>query len=818
MSQPQNEKPAPPIRQPRAWWQYVIAAMMFTGAGWFVLDGYVFKSKRHLGFDRLDPLPIRVDPSLAQATRIDAEPGSLSGSNVLLVTFDTTRADRLHCYGNSGVDTPNLDRLAKRGVLFADAVAAAPTTLPSHTSMLTGLYPFHHGARANANYRLNDDKTTLAEVLQQQGYVTAAFISAKVLQGSYGLSQGFDLYSDDVTEGDPRPWTGDPVLPGNKTTDRAIKWLGRHTDKPFFTWVHYFDPHAPHAAPPPYDKKYPVPYDGEIAFADEQLGRLLLALKDQGRLERTLVIVVGDHGESMGQHGELTHGFLIHDATLRVPMIMACGSRLGGGVQVARRVSQVDVLPTVLSLLGLEPPGDVDGVDLTREIPQARPLYSDTLEGYVQFGLAPLAALFDGAFKYIHGPHPELYDLSTDPFEERNIIDDKPKVAARLLAEMQSMVGTDVDASLLGTASIELDPVVREELAALGYVRDSDTPEGPLKDPKPFLAIYHEVERAVAVDVHFGHEKALPMFRKIVSRHPDSVTAYRHLGDAERRAGHDEEAEEAYLKCVALHPGALQPRIELGQMALRRKDYAAAERFFSDALKVGPGRLAVIIGLGISYTAQGKFEDAARILTEGFKLYKSDPEITERMVEALIRVGRRDECRRLLSEALEGDPRLIVVRNALAGLLANNGKRKEAVELLREGLELYPDTPELISNLGLVLATSMDDPDVYYPTEATLLLERVCQKTGYTDPRYMQTLSLAYWSLKRVDEALAMAERARKVAEEQDNKRMVRSISETIQNIQKAKAAGVSANHRISPTMKDRAGKSAGKSADKPGD
>lgn len=787
--------------------------IMFLGAGWFLVRGYVVKPDLTMQFEHVAPRAIKVDPSLDTMTHIPAKPGELAGANVLLVTFDTTRADRIGCYGNDEIETPHLDRLAKNGVIFSQAVATAPTTLPSHATMMTGLFPFHHGARANANYRLGNDKTTMAEILQSRGYETAAFISAMVLQSSFGLDQGFGTYSDDVSEGDPRPWTGDPVLPGDKTTGRALDWFSRHGVEPFFVWVHYFDPHAPHQAPPPYDQKYTFNYDGEIAFTDEQLGRLMLYLEQNDLDENTLVIVVGDHGESLGQHKELTHGFLVHNSTLHVPMLMACGKRLAGGVNVSRRVSQIDVMPTVLSLLGVEKTTELDGHDLTSPVPTDRALYSDTLEGYVQFGMAPLIALFDGNYKYIHGPSPELYDLSADPFERNNVIDQHPQIASTLSDRIKGMVGDDVNASLFEAPTEELDAETRAKLEALGYLREG-TPQagGTVVDPKEIIELSHQFEQAVSVNVHRSEEESIELMRGLVEKYPNFAMGYRFLGDAYYQAGDYDDAEDAFLKCIELHPTAMRPRSLIAQIAFDRGDYKTAERYYREALDVGPGRLALLTGLAATYSKQGKLEDAVATLQLGFDQHPSDPEITEGMVGAMMRLGQQEKLRLLLQEALDKDPRLIAVRNVLAGLLANTGDRKGAVELLREGLEIYPDTPELIVNLGLVLATSMNDPEIHYPIEATVMLERVCEKTSYSDPRYLHTLSLAYWSMQRVEEAEAMAERARKLAKEAGDEHVAASISETINGIEKAKRAGASPMRRKLPSLPQESDDTSGKS------
>ncbi|MCH7873488.1 MAG: sulfatase, partial [Planctomycetes bacterium] len=327
--------------------------------------------------------------------------GSAAGYNVLLVTLDTTRADRLGCYGYDAAGTPTLDALAKQGIRFDDAVTVAPVTLPSHASILTGLAPHHHGVRNNGGFHLEPTHVTLAEVLSDRGYQTAAFIAAFVLDARYGLDQGFDVYNDDVAldSSNTIEAFARPIYERSATrvTSDAVSWLGaRDRTRPFFCWVHYFDPHKPYHAPPPFDARFRNrPYDGEIAYMDAQIGRLVQALKREGAWDNTLIVVVADHGEGLGDHGEATHAKLIYDSVMRVPLIMACPGLFEQSYIVDDVVVSVtDIFPTVLDLLGMEIPVDVDGLSLlAARSKKDRTIYMENLATYLDNGWSPLYRL-----------------------------------------------------------------------------------------------------------------------------------------------------------------------------------------------------------------------------------------------------------------------------------------------------------------------------------------------------------------------------------------------------------------------------------------
>lgn len=409
---------------------------------------------------------------------------------IVLVTLDTTRADRLSPYGLMDVSMPALDRLAREGIVFDQATSVAPLTLPSHTSMFTGLFPPAHGVRDNGDRGLADKYTTLAEVLWSQGFRTGAFVGSVVLDADRGLAQGFDTYRNAVSlvdaGGHARQRRGDEVV-----TDAAA-WLDQLGNSRFFLWAHLYDPHRPYDPPEPYRSRFGDAYVAEIAFADAQIGRLLDALDERGLSDRTIVVVAGDHGESLGEHGERDHGIFIYESVLRVPfMIRAPGVAPARSAAVVRLV---DLMPTVLDLLGVSAPR-MDGVSLTRLM---KGEVSDLhLEAFAEsqyplrFGWSSLGALREGRFKVIHAPRPELYDLAVDPFEESNIYATRQPLADAMIRRLQALTNEFESSNPVHDGRADVPPEVAERLSALGYVGTARV-ERPrdgasLPDPKDCL-------------------------------------------------------------------------------------------------------------------------------------------------------------------------------------------------------------------------------------------------------------------------------------------------------------------------------------------
>ncbi len=572
--------------------------------------------------------------------------------NVLLVTLDTVRADHVGCYGDRAAETPALDGLARQGVRFAWASSPVPLTLPAHSSLLSGLLPPHHGLRNNGAGSFPAETATLATALAGAGYRTGAFVGAFVLDHRFGLARGFATYDDQV----PRDASGgvpdDAERRGDVVVDRALVWLRGNDARPFFLWVHLYDAHAPYDPPPPYRARHPGhPYDGEIAFADAQLGRLLAGLDRAGVAGRTIVAVAADHGEALGEHGELTHGLLLYEPTLRVPLVIRAPGRLAPRT-VASPVSLVDVAPTLAGLAGHPLPapaaGRLDGRDLSRELaagaePAPADLYAETRYPTL-FGWSPLAALTRRGQKYIRAPRSELYDLTRDPGETADL-------AAKRAGEGRGFAVrlAEIEASAAAApAPPALSAEERARLESLGYAAPSGTAtEGAgttgadPKDRLPLFRRYGQVlqllrgggERAALAELaaivaadpgnpvfrsrlakvyreHGQLARAVPLYRAAAAAAPRDPESWYNLGVAEQELGAAAAARQALARAVALDPSRPEPHNSLGIAALAAGDPAVARREIERAIALDPGNARAWNNLGNVLRAERRFDDA----------------------------------------------------------------------------------------------------------------------------------------------------------------------------------------------------------------
>ena len=430
--------------------------------------------------------------------------------NLIVISLDTTRADHLGSYGYASARTPATDALARAGALFAQAATPAPLTLPAHSSLMTGFYPTYHGVRLNGTAALSQSHTTLAEVLAGHGYNTGAFVGAFVLDGRWGLNQGFGTYDDQFDMKKFKHLDLAAVQrPGDQVMDAAIRWLDGQRHDPFFAWIHLYDAHSPYEPPERLASDFrgrgPVGlYDGEIAFADEQVGRCVSWLKTAGLDDRTILVVVGDHGESLGSHGEGTHGYFIYDDVLHVPLIIATPIDELRGIRVDAQVSLVDVFPTVLALAGIDSQGRLDGRSLVPLMfhpatPDTAYAYSESMTPNLQYGWSALHSLRSPRYKFIRAPTPELYDLTADPGEIHNVLSSHRSMAHDMDSALDRLMAeSSRGARAPEVANLDRDTIAR--LSSLGYVGGtpaaSTAPAGALADPKDRLDVFIDVQRA----------------------------------------------------------------------------------------------------------------------------------------------------------------------------------------------------------------------------------------------------------------------------------------------------------------------------------
>jgi arylsulfatase A-like enzyme/Flp pilus assembly protein TadD len=542
--------------------------------------------------------------------------------NIVLITLDTVRADHLHCYGNDKIKTPTIDNLARNGVLFEKAVAQTPLTGPSHASIFTGENPNIHHVRDTGGFALQPSSVTLATVLEQHGWDTAGFISAPVLNKQFGFNQGFATYDDQIPEAtDKSTGQTSATRAANLTVDHAIAWLHGQSGKPFFVWLHLYDAHVPYHPPAQFLRQYPKnPYDAEIAFEDQQLGRFLEAVKQKSPAGKTLVLLLSDHGEGLGQHGEAGHGIFLYDSTVRIAWIMA-GPGVPAGVRVQQQAREIDALPTVLDLLGGKPSAAIQGTSMVpafsgKAVPTTYS-YEETLYPKINMGWSELRGVHADHWMYIRAPRPELYDLDQDPGELNNVIATHPKEFRKLEAQLKQL-------SQLGESNTEtlvtnhMDQQTLSQLRSLGYVGGASSSNielnGKGADPKDMLHVLHLSESAMGP----GSEK-LPAARKIdllqqaLKEDPTNPYLYTSLGDQYRQAGQNDLALQTYL--AALHHGIQNEELfsRLGSMYLHSGQPQQAILFFQQAVKLDPHDAENQCNLANAYLHNGQLADGEQI-------------------------------------------------------------------------------------------------------------------------------------------------------------------------------------------------------------
>ncbi|HVN79537.1 MAG TPA: sulfatase-like hydrolase/transferase [Terriglobia bacterium] len=604
-----------------------------------------------------------------------------SRPNLLLVTIDTLRPDHLGCYGYKQIRTPNIDQLAEDGVRFRTVVSQVPLTLPSHCTILTGTYPAYHGVRDNVGYKLSESKTTLAKILRNQHYQTAAFVGAYVLNSKFGLNQGFDDY-DDKIEGSSN---FGPVVNLNQVerragevVSRAMGWLKAHSQSPFFVWIHLYDPHDPYEPPSPFKEQYKAnPYDGEIAYTDRELGRFLELLKQKRLYENTVVVLAGDHGESFGEHKEWTHGYFIYDPTILVPLIIKTIQKETAGKVVIEQVSLVDVAPTILQLLDLPRPTELQGLGmlglmLGKQRDWQRQAYSETFYP-AQFGWSPLMAVRRADAKFIKAPKSELYELRGDPGEHVNRILQRNALAHELNANLTQIESTYSDPNASQTASLSLSPQELEKLGALGYVGMSShrnagesLPSGAA-DPKDKLEVYQMISEGSREVAAGRYLQALPMLKRTIQIEPGMRMARSMLGHCYFALNQYEQAKDSFKEILKMQPKNSDAQFYVAACDYRLKDWTAAETGLNRVLMQDRNFAPAHLYLGFLYQAKGYPNPA---LAEFQRVLELDPENED--------------------------------AHAKTGfLLASSGKVKEAVPHFQKVIQLNPQDGEAHFNLSV---------------------------------------------------------------------------------------------------------------------
>jgi arylsulfatase A-like enzyme/Tfp pilus assembly protein PilF len=666
---------------------------------------------------------------------------ALRGAPIVLISIDTLRADHLPAYGYTAGRTPNIDRLAREGVVFEDVYSHCPLTLPAHASMLTGLLPAHHGLRDNIGFRLGADHRTLATRFKGAGLRTGGAVSAYVLRAATGIAQGFEFYDDAIeTEGGTES-IGNLQRDGAITVDALSRWIAGQNGARLFAFLHLYEPHSPYT-PPERHRGTGSPYDGEVAYADELVGRFLAALETSGIYDRAIVVLTADHGEGLGDHGEAEHGIFLYREAVRVPLIVRLPEGQRAGTRVGGLAAQSDLAPTLLDLAGLPAEG-LDGVSLRPALfgaaPSDRPVYSETLYPRYHFGWSELFAATDGRYRYVRAPRPELFDLSVDKGERRNVAAERASVAEAMKRWLEAR-----GAGAAASAPEPVAPDVREKLQALGYVGTSSAPQAAsagLPDPKDHIAAYEDLRTGLSLRLAGRRAEAVEQLRKVVRSNPDMRDAWEMLGVTLTELDRRPEAIQAFDRTVALDPTSAEPHLALARLLVLdgRRDLALQHAQIASAhdpgkaheteaqilldlgrpeeaaqaarrsLDADPQRVMSHFVLGVVAQKAGRYAEALesfRNAEKANRLQKGSVVLSlhARMADCLARLGREQEAEREFLAEIQDIPWSREGRVGLGMLYRSQGRDAQSRTVVE----------------GLVAATPKPDAQTYWTVVSTL--------------------------------------------------------------------------------------------------
>jgi arylsulfatase A-like enzyme/Flp pilus assembly protein TadD len=602
--------------------------------------------------------------------------------NVILLTLDTLRADHLSCYAADNVPTPNLDALAAEGTLFETCIAQTPLTLPAHTTILSGTYPLYHQVRDNGGFLVPAKLELISETLRQKRFATSGFIAAYVLHSKWGINQGFDHYADNFDLVKFKSISLDKVQKrAGEVLAEAEAWLRQNNGQRFFSWIHLYDPHTPYDAPSPFRERYAGhPYRGEVAYLDAELGKFFDFLKAEGLWDDTIIVVSGDHGESLGEHREQGHGFFIYESTVRVPLIFRA-PRPFPAARVERIVEHVDIVPTILAMLEIPRPAQVQGRSLLnlmlgRSETGFDSAYTETFYPRLHFGWSELAARYSGKWKYIQAPRAELYDLPADPAEERNLERRRSFDARRMkrgLAEFQERVGKTALAPS-GTGKLDRDSL--EKLAALGYVTTSVDTSGKtdLIDPKEKIDLYNRLDTAKQLMGKDRLDDAIAQVRSIIAVDPDMVDVH----------------------------------MMLGNLLFRQREFRPALDAFREVLRMRPDYNFAMLNVLYCLKNLGERQESLREIERFRALFPDDPALFYEEGEALAGLRKFAPALAALQKSLDLDQANARAWKKMGEIHFLRGEYEKAAAAIRKGIEFSPEQQKSHFDLAVIDETRND--------------------------------------------------------------------------------------------------------------
>lgn len=733
---------------------------------------------------------------------------------VIFISIDTCRADHLSCYGFRRPTTPNMDGFAREAILFTRAFSPVPMTFPAHCTILTGVSPLVHGVHDNLGFRLDDGQATLAESLHEAGFATGAIVSATVLDSRFGLDQGFDSWNDVVSDGSDPDGEYGMERRADEVTRLGIEWLDRNQQGKRFLLLHYFDPHAPYDPPEPFASAFRDDlYAGEVAFTDQEIGRFFDHLRRIGLYESSLIVIVGDHGESLGEHGEATHDYFIYESTMHVPLLVKPPFRREG-LRRDELVGLADLAPTILRAVGVAAPEPMRGLDLLAEprpddprVQRENGLYMESLTP-TRYGCNALFGLRTEDWKYIQSTRPELYNLATDPRELTNLIGLEPQRGAQLRQTLERLIASERVGTTPSGRSVP-DQETLERIRSLGYVGSGPVTgafdfEATRPDAKDRLELHTAFGAAIRLVARSDWDRARTACEEILRAHPemsevhvllgqiaaaqrsfpeairqyelalqtddaggesgglrltpDRPRIHLSLGNALAEVGRKDEAIAHYRAALKLQSDFAEAHLNLGITLGERGRIAEAEQEFHALLAQVPEHAEAHYNLGLALLQQQRTDAAVHEFSEALRIRPGFAPARVKLGDVELALGRPDAAARNYAEALRHPPVPAEAWYKLPRALVAAGRLAEGVDAYRKAVIALPDEPVVAAELAWVLATSHDDR-LRNGSEAVRLAEEACRRTAYREADLLATLAAAYAEAGRFEEAVQTEER-----------------------------------------------------------
>ncbi|MFQ5739695.1 MAG: sulfatase-like hydrolase/transferase [Acidobacteriota bacterium] len=630
-----------------------------------------------------------------------------SHTNVILITIDTLRADHLESYGYTLGKTPAITDLAQNGILFEKAIVQTPITLPSHATILTGFYPIYHRLQDVVG-RLRDEVPTLAEWFQRKGFETAAFVGSSVLAARWGLDRGFDVYQDHFPLAGVRQVDYSRIeRPAGEVVSLALKWLEQPRSKPFFLWIHLYDPHDPYTPPPPFDTLFRGnPYDGEIAYVDAMLARFFQALKARKLDQHSLIVLTADHGESLWEHKEEHHAFYIYEVSLRVPLIFRIpedlsAGRFRPGTRVAAQVRSVDIAPTVMQLVGGKIEKGLQGEGLAglmsgRRPRRELPAYAETHYPRIHFGWSPLFSYSASGYKFIEAPIPELYDLESDPSESHNLYTARRARANQMKEALHALqrkyafgeIGSD-------KSSEELEPETVARLKSLGYIAFSagsgaNSPGRALPDPKLKIDTYNQLNKAVTRSREGDPRRAIEILKKVAREEPEMPLVHFLMGTSYQEMGLHLMASQQFEKTIHYNPDSNVARFSLARSYQKSGLPEKARQVLEELLRLDPRHFAARHLLATLLAKEGNYLEAAEQESKALRIRPSFAEGYNNLGSFYLSLGQTKEAVESYRKAIQYAPRNLMALTNLALAYLKENQYDEAIEQARRAIEVNP--------------------------------------------------------------------------------------------------------------------------------